>query len=390
MIPYGRHSTNFRDAFQVAFQVRFRSLTQGAKIEELERLFAKKVGAKYAVAVSSATAGLHLSVLSLNMPKNSSVATSPISFVASSNAIMYAGFKSTFVDIDPSSANMDASALKVSIGLDSNIKAVIPVHYSGFPCDMKSIYETCQANEISIIEDAAHALGAHYESGESVGSCKYSDLTVFSLHPVKSITAGEGGVITTNNYDLYKKLLRLRSHGINKNDDKFRNSVLSVTDGKANLWYYEMQELGFHYRMTEIQAVLAISQLKRLDAFMLKRRKLALRYVKEFKGEKNFNFLTGHDFKLSSNHLFVIEIDFSRVQKSRNQIMVELRELGIVTQVHYMPIPLHPFYSELGYDVEDIHNSLNFYNRALSIPLFYGLSVRRQKFVTKNLRRVIS
>jgi UDP-4-amino-4,6-dideoxy-N-acetyl-beta-L-altrosamine transaminase len=390
VIPYGRHSTNFRDAFQVAFQVRFRSLTQGAKIEELERLFAKKVGAKYAVAVSSATAGLHLSVLSLNLPKNSSVATSPISFVASSNAIMYAGFNSTFVDIDPSSANMDASSLKVSIGLDSNIKAVIPVHYSGFPCDMKSIYETCQANEISVIEDAAHALGAHYESGESVGSCKYSDLTVFSLHPVKSITAGEGGVITTNNYDLYKKLLRLRSHGINKNDDKFRNSVLSVTDGKANLWYYEMQELGFHYRMTEIQAVLAISQLKRLDAFMLKRRKLALRYAKEFKGEKNFNFLTGHDLKLSSNHLFVVEIDFSRVQKSRNQIMVELRELGIVTQVHYMPIPLHPFYSELGYDVEDIPNSLNFYNRALSIPLFYGLSVRRQKFVIKNLRRVIS
>jgi dTDP-4-amino-4,6-dideoxygalactose transaminase len=250
VIPYGRHSTNFRDAFQVAFQIRFRSLTQGVKIEELERLFAQKVGAKYAVAVSSATAGLHLSVLSLNLPIKSAVATSPISFVASSNAIIYAGCKSTFVDIDPETANMDLSALKVAIGLDSNIKAVIPVHYSGFPCDMKSIYEVCQSNGIAIIEDAAHALGAHYESGESVGSCRYSDLTVFSLHPVKSITAGEGGIITTNNYNLYKKLLRLRSHGINKNDDQFRNSILSVTDGQPNLWYYEMQELGFHYRMT--------------------------------------------------------------------------------------------------------------------------------------------
>ena len=390
MIPYGRHSTNFRDAFQVAFQVRFRSLTQGAKIEELERLFADKVGAKYAVAVSSATAGLHLSVLSLNLPMNSSVATSPISFVASSNAIIYAGSKATFVDIHPNSANIDINSLKVSIGLDSSIKAVIPVHYSGFPCDMKSIYEICQSNGVSIIEDAAHALGAHYESGESVGSCKYSDLTVFSLHPVKSITAGEGGIITTNSYDLYKKLLRLRSHGINKKDDKFLNGVLSVTDGKPNLWYYEMQELGFHYRMTEIQAVLAISQLKRLDAFMLKRCQLALRYVKEFKSEKNFNFLTGHDLELSGNHLFVIKIDFSRVQKSRNQIMLELRELGILTQVHYLPIPLHPFYSKLGYGIENIPNALIFYNQALSIPLFYGLSKRQQNFVINSLRKVIS
>jgi perosamine synthetase len=390
MIPYGRHSTNFRDALRVAFQVRFRSLTQGVKIEELERLFADKVGAKYAVAVSSATAGLHLAVLSLNLPKNSSVATSPISFVASSNAIIYAGGKSIFVDIHPKSANMDVDALRDLIGLDSNIKAVIPVHYSGFPCDMKSIYEICQSNGVSIIEDAAHALGAHYESGESVGSCKYSDLTVFSLHPVKSITAGEGGIITTNNYDLYKKLLRLRSHGINKKDDKFQNSILSVTDGKVNLWYYEMQELGFHYRMTEIQAVLATSQLKRLNTFMLKRRKLALRYVEEFKSEKNFNYLTGHDLKLSGNHLFVIKIDFSRVEKSRNQIMHELREMGILTQVHYLPIPLHPFYSASGYGVENIPNALNFYNQALSIPLFYGLSKSKQNFVIKSLRKVIS
>jgi perosamine synthetase len=390
VIPYGRHSTNWRDAFQVALQVRFRSLTQGTKIEEFERLFAQKVGAKYSVAVSSATAGLHLSVLSLKLPKNSVIATSPISFVASSNAIVYADCNSTFIDIDRNSANMDANALKVSINSEPNIRAVIPVHYSGFPCDMKSIYEICQSNGLSIIEDAAHALGAHYESGESVGSCKYSDLTVFSLHPVKSITAGEGGVITTNNYDLYKKLLRLRSHGINKSDDKFRNGVLSVTDGRTNLWYYEMQELGFHYRMTEIQAVLAISQLKRLDVFMRKRNQLASRYVKEFESEKNFGVLKGHDLKASGNHLFVIEIDFSRVKKSRNQIMVELREMGIVTQVHYMPIPLHPFYSDLGYGVENIPNSLNFYNRALSIPLFYGLSKRQQNFVIKSLRKVIS
>jgi dTDP-4-amino-4,6-dideoxygalactose transaminase len=192
------------------------------------------------------------------------------------------------------------------------------------------------------------------------------------------------------NYDLYKKLLRLRSHGINKKDDKFQNSILSVTDGKVNLWYYEMQELGFHYRMTEIQAVLATSQLKRLNTFMLKRRKLALRYVEEFKSEKNFNYLTGHDLKLSGNHLFVIKIDFSRVEKSRNQIMLELREMGILTQVHYLPIPLHPFYSASGYGVENIPNALNFYNQALSIPLFYGLSKSKQNFVIKSLRKVIS
>ncbi len=390
MIPYGKHSTNFRDALRVAYQVRFNSLTQGKKIEEFERLLANQVGAKYAVSVSSATAGLHLALLSLGLPTNSLVATSPISFVASSNSIIYAGCRPTFVDVEPDTANMDANSLMHLVNSNSDLKAVIPVHYAGFPCDMEAISSACEARGILVIEDAAHALGAHYSTGEPVGSCRYSDLTVFSLHPVKSITAGEGGVITTNNYDLYKKLLRLRSHGINKNDDKFQNQILSVTDGQPNSWYYEMQELGFHYRLTEIQAVLAISQLNRLELFMTKRRKLALRYLHKFENEKRFSALLGHDLKLSSNHIFPIKIDFSKVAKSRNQIMMELRARGIITQVHYIPIPLHPYYSNLGYTTDEIPNALNYYNQTLSIPLFYKLSTKQQNYVIKCLREIVS
>ena len=212
MIPYGKHNITWGDALRVLWQIRFRSLTQGEQIEKFEMALAKKVGARYAVAVSSATAGLHLAALALNLPQGSKVVTSPISFVASSNSLLYAGYKPVFVDIESRTLNLDIDLIEQRIKADSGILAVLPVHFAGLPCDMKRIGKIAHDNNLRVIEDAAHALGASYEDGQMVGSCIYSDMTVLSFHPVKSITTGEGGMITTNDYNLYKTLLRLRSH----------------------------------------------------------------------------------------------------------------------------------------------------------------------------------
>ena len=273
MIPYSRQTITWLDALYVARQVKFKSLTQGAEIQKFEESVSQYVGAKYAVAVSSATAGLHIAHLALDHPIGAKVVTSPISFVASANSIIYAGLKPVFVDVDLDSGNMSTSKLAETLN-SQNINTVVPVHYAGNPCDMKTIYELCRKQNISIIEDAAHALGSNYETGEKIGSCKYSDLTVFSFHPVKSITTGEGGVITTNNPNLYARLLKLRSHGIQKTEPEPTNVLLGKTNGERNVWYYEMDSIGYHYRLTEIQAALGFSQMKKIDRFIKKRRNL--------------------------------------------------------------------------------------------------------------------
>ncbi len=389
MIPYGKHSVNNLDVLRVAHQLRFRSLTQGAKIEEFEVNFAKKVHAKYAVAVSSATAGLHISLLALNLPERSKVATSPISFVASANSAIYAGLEPTFVDVEADSFNMDPAQLKRLLDSGSNVSATIPVHYSGVACDMEAIYNLCKERGVKVVEDAAHALGARYPTGEPVGCGKYSDIAVFSMHPVKSMTTGEGGMITTNDYEIYRRLLRLRSHGINKLDDVITNEFLSKTNAIPNVWYYEMQTLGYHYRLTEIQAALGDSQLKRLHKFMEKRRKRAEYYLELLFPNNNFTIPKGFNLQDSSHHLFTIIIDFKKCKKSKNQIMFELKQARIVTQVHYMPIPLHPFYSQKGYSTHNLVNALNFYHSVLTIPLFPDLSRRKQRYISKKLKEVI-
>jgi perosamine synthetase len=389
MIPYGKHSISWLDIYKVAMQLRFHSLTQGKRIDEFEKAFAAKVGASYAVSVSSATAGLHISLLALNLPKGSIVATSPISFVASSNAALYSGLEPLFIDVSRESKNIDVKKLELELDLNPNISAVIPVHYSGLPCEMSEINQISQKRKVRIIEDAAHALGASYVTGEPVGCCKYSDITVFSMHPVKSVTTGEGGMITTNSNSIYRQLLRLRSHGINKMDDSFLSPLHSKTGEVDNLWYYEMQELGFHYRLTEIQAALGISQLKRLDQFIAKRKKIAKFYFDSFKDHKIFNIPKQFNLNQSSHHLFTIQIDFSKTEKNKNQIMLELREAGIVTQVHYMPIPLHPYYASLGYSVENIPEAMDFYYSTLSIPIFPNLSRRKMKRIVKTINKVL-
>jgi dTDP-4-amino-4,6-dideoxygalactose transaminase len=346
------------------------------------------VGAKFAVAVSSATAGLHLANLALDNPPGSKVVTSPMSFLSSANSIIYAGLVPAFVDIETATGNLSLEDLKKTIE-ENKISAVVPVHYAGLPCNMKDIYEICSSKNIYVIEDAAHALGATYSTGEKIGSCKYSDLTVFSFHPVKSITTGEGGIVTTNNEDLYLKLLKLRSHGIQKNQEHPKNSILSKTNGIPNVWYYEMDTLGFHYRITDIQAALGNSQMKKLDKFIKKRRKIAKRYDKLILKLDNISALQFNMRDRSANHLYPLKINFDKINISRNELMLKLRENGIITQVHYIPIPLQPYYQSLGYACDHLPNTLNYYFQALSLPIYPKLTKIKQRKVIQTLKKVM-
>jgi UDP-4-amino-4,6-dideoxy-N-acetyl-beta-L-altrosamine transaminase len=390
LIPYGRQTISVKDVYEVAKQLSFRSLTQGNKTLEFEKFAAEYCGAKYAVAVANATVGLHIAIKSLSLKEDSKVATSPISFVASSNSIIYNNLQPHFVDIEIENGNISISSLESVLKKGFMISAVIPVHFAGQSCDMPSLKKLADKYNFKIVEDAAHALGGNHEDGAKVGSCKYSDLTVFSLHPVKSITSGEGGLITTNDKDLYHKLLRLRSHGINKLDDEFLNPINSQTDGKTNLWYYEMIQLGYNFRMTDIQAALALSQIKKLDKFISKRRKIAHTYFKLLSQIKNVEPLIQIDnIKNSALHIFVLKIDFTKLSISRNSLMQKLRDQGIGTQVHYIPIPMQPFYKDLGFETAHYPKAMEYYNSALSIPIFPKLNKKNVKKINRALNEII-
>lgn len=390
MNSYGKQSTSLRDALVVGWQVWRKSLTQGPKIHEFESAVAKKVGAKYAVAVSSATAGLHLALLALELEPNSEVATSPISFLSSSNAALYAGLKPRFIDIDPETLNISITKTLQAISESDSIKALIPVHMAGSACELEELSKTAKAKGVAIIEDAAHALGGHYSNGQPVGNCAFSDMTVFSFHPVKSVTTGEGGVITTNREDLYRKLLRLRSHGINQLDDPLVDPILGFTDGKKNLWYHEMQELGFHYRLSEIQAALGVSQLRKLDKFISNRRKIAKNYDLLFKDFPGVYPIQTHARDVSAHHIYILRIDFSKKSISRHELMTRLRSTGIGTQVHYRPIPTQPYYQALGYTMSNIPEALDYYATCLSIPLHPKITKRKQKRILREIYQLLA
>ncbi len=390
MNSYGKQSTNLRDALVVGWQVWRNSLTQGPKIQEFELAVAKKVGAKYAVAVSSATAGLHLALLALELEPNSEVATSPISFLSSSNAALYAGLKPRFIDIDPETLNISITNTLRAMAEGDSIKALIPVHMAGSACELEELSKVAKAKGVAIIEDAAHALGGHYSNGQPVGNCAFSDMTVFSFHPVKSITTGEGGVITTNREDLYRRLLRLRSHGINQLDDKLFDKLLGFTNGEKNLWYHEMQDLGYHYRLSEIQAALGVSQMKKLDKFISRRRNIAMRYDRLFEKCPEIKLTHCQKRQSSAHHLYIIEIEFTEISISRNELMKRLKLLGIGTQIHYRPIPTQPYYVQNGYASNQIPNAMDYYSRCLSIPIYPGLSKKQQRSIVNALLTLIS
>lgn len=381
MIPYGKHHIDEEDIQAVVNVLRSGILTQGPIIEQFEQEIARYVGSRYAVAVSSATAGLHLAAIAAGVGPGSTLITSPITFVASANAGLYAGGDVAFADIDPQTINMSPKSLNIALENNPNTKAVIPVHFAGLPCDMTAIKLLADNAGAVIIEDGAHALGASYSYGGKVGSCSHSLMTIFSFHPVKAIAAGEGGMITTNDDSIYRKLLRLRSHGINKLNDPFEIPSQAQTKGEANPWYYEMQELGFHYRITEMQCALALSQFKKLDQFILRRRILAKKYDEAFAVFKNCwpAQSMGRDF--SGHHLYVLRIDFTALGMNRAQLMKELKERDIGSQVHYIPVPMQPYYQKQGLNLEDFPGAINYYEEALSIPLFYDLTDAQQEYI---------
>jgi len=360
--PYGKQSITSADIREVVKTLRSDWLTQGPKIGEFEDVLCEYTGAKYAVAVSSGTAALHIAALTLGLKPDDEVITSPITFLASANCIIYSGASPRFADIDEATACIDPVEIRKII--TKRTKAIIPVHFAGQSCDMIEIYKIAKEHGLYVIEDAAHAIGSEYKSNK-VGSCKYSDMTIFSFHPVKTITTGEGGAITTNSKKLRDMLLQLRSHGITRD-----RKLLTQYDGP---WYYEMQMLGFNYRLTDIQAALGISQMKRLNEFASKRRELVCDYKNEFSGNQRFNFLEEKPYSKAAFHLCPLLIDFSKTETDKKEVFERLKKRGLDLQVHYIPVHLQPFYKRLGFRKGDFPKAEDYYSKAISLPLYYGL-----------------
>jgi len=399
VIPYGKHYIDESDIQSVVDVLRHGMLTQGPKVAEFENKIANYVGAKYAVAVANGTAALHLACMALEIGEGDEVITTPNTFVATSNSILYVGAKPVFVDIDKQTLNIDIDQIEKAILDSNNIKAIFPVHFSGLPCDMERIKKLADKYNLAIVEDAAHALGAIYNDGSKVGNCQYSDMTILSFHPVKGIAAGEGGMVITNDKALYHKLTLLRSHGITKGNFEFPgiskpdNLLISkdeaLENGELKRWYYEMQHLGYNYRITDIQCALAISQMDKIDLFLDARRSMVRVYDKAFKDMLNITPLQSHGRDNSSHHIYVVSIDFDKIGLTRHQFMTRLAEKGVGSQVHYIPVVSQPYYQDMGYEVEQYPVTDNYYQNTLSIPLYYGLSDVDQRLVISSIRKLL-
>ncbi len=387
--PYGKHSINKMDLLAVNKVLLSGFLTQGPFIQNLEDNISNYVGAKYSVAVSSATAGLHLCYQALNIDKNNRIITTPLTFVATSNAALYCNSRPSFTDISKETLGICPNILEENLNKERNIKTIVPVHFGGLAYNAKKIYEISKRKGLKIIEDAAHSLGAKYECGTKVGSCKYSDLTVFSFHPVKVLAGGEGGIITTNDKKLYEILISLRSHGIKK-DGTIRNTSVGFSKKKPNIWYYEMSRLGFHYRQTDIHSALISSQLSRINLFLNKRNELCKIYDKKFNNFDNINLVQNYFRDLSSNHLYILKINFKKLRLNRNEFMQKLRNYNIITQVHYIPVPLHLYYKNLNFNLQNLKNTKDYYDQCLSIPLYYDLEFEQQKYIIDSIKELVS
>ncbi len=389
MLPYSRQTIREDDLAAVVEALRQELITQGPRLERFEEALAGYCRSRFSVAVSSGTAALHLACLAAGVGPGAEVLTSPLTFVATANCALYCGAKPAFVDIDPRDGNMSPARLEEALAArakaDRRVAAVIPVHYAGYPCEMEEIAAVARAAGAVVIEDACHALGASWRDRKGVwhrvGDCFASDMTVFSFHPLKSITTAEGGAITTNDRACYERLRRLRAHGVVR--------ASQMASGSRPPWYYEVRELGFNYRISDLQCALGEAQLRKLPEFIGARSRLAHAYRRSLEGLDGIELVEWKDGRESAHHLFVIRIDPKTA--SRDWVAKRLAEREIGTQVHYLPVHLHPYYrSRFGYEPGAFPRAEEFYARALSLPLYPELSERDQRRVIGSLRAALT
>ncbi len=374
-LNYGHQQIEEDDLKAVLDVLRGDFLTQGPAVDIFEQGLCDYTGAKYAVAVSSGTAALHVACLAAEIKKGMLGLTSTLTFVASANAYLYCGGQVKALDINPYNLGLSTKQLRSAIATTDTVKAITPVHFGGLACDTKEIREI--AGSRVIIEDASHSLGGTYENGLSVGGGADADMTVFSFHPVKPITTGEGGAITTNDPDLHRRLKMFSNHGIERDAERFVNSKGKSEDAQSNPWYYEQQELGYNYRMSDVHAALGYAQLKKLDRFITRRRKIATMYDEAFTGHPAIALPQSNasDRQRSAHHLYLVEIDFSGLNLSRNTFVEKMRYQGIGGQIHYIPIHRQPFQQSVSnYDKADFKAAEFYYSRCLTLPIYPALT----------------
>ena len=384
MIPYGKQDISQTDIDSVVDVLQSDFLTQGPQVPLFEKIVSDYCGAKYGVAVNSGTSALHIACLALGLGKDDYLWTSPNTFVASANCGLYCGAKIDFVDIDSQTYNLSVTALENKLiqakQEDKLPKIVIPVHFAGQSCDMKKIRSLSQEYDFKIIEDASHAIGGKYLD-QPIGGCQYSDITVFSFHPVKIITTAEGGLATTNDKELLVRMQLFRSHGIT------RDPELMTKEAEGG-WYYQQVDLGFNYRMTELQAALGISQMERLDKFVSMRHQCQIRYDELLKGLPVVVPYQSLD-SYSALHLYPIQIKLDKIKRTHREVFQALRENDIGVNVHYIPVHTQPYYEDMRFKKGDYPNAESYYESAISIPMFQGLTIEMQDEVINVLKKVL-
>ncbi len=385
MIPYGKQDISQQDIDSVVDVLKSDFLTQGPQVPAFEKALTEHTGAQYALAVNSATSALHIACLALGLGEGDWLWTTPVTFVASANCGLYCGAKVDFVDIDSATYNMCPKKLEQKLitakAIGTLPKVVVPVHLCGQPCDMESIAKLAKEYGFKVIEDASHAIGGQYHE-QPIGNCKYSDITVFSFHPVKIVTTAEGGAALTNQKELADKMALLRSHGITRDPEM-------MTEASHGGWYYQQVDLGFNYRMTELQAALGVTQMQRLDEFVAARHVLSKRY-NQMLSELPLVLPYQLENTYSGLHLFVIRLKLDEISLTHKQVFDALRENGIGVNLHYIPVHTQPYYQAMGFTEGEFPESERYYQEAISLPMFHGMTEEQQNTVVRVVTEILT